>query len=183
MDVPSATVFSSTSYRRGMAIITIAPMIGTKIAAESTQWSSPFITLLREGDQGCADDNEGAEEDGGIVLHTTGLGGAETGPGFLRSQTSTVHGAVDDPLVDDVVREITHRTRTDAKGIDDGVDDVLVDPVGAFRDFALDAADDAVGVQVVEVVLVDQQRLTGAVHLVAVREVGQSANSTTAIEV
>ena len=53
-------------------------------------------------------------------------------------------------------------TVTDADAVDDAVEDVLVEPVGGPGDRALDAAGDDVGVEVVEVVLVHEQRVAGA---------------------
>ena len=55
--------------------------------------------------------------------------------------------------------------RADADAVDDAVDDVLVEPVRRPGDRALDAADDDVGVEVVEVVLVDEHRVAGAREL------------------
>ena len=54
--------------------------------------------------------------------------------------------------------------------VDDTVDDVLVDPVRGARDRALDAVDDDVLVEVVEVVLVLEERVAGVRAPVALGE-------------
>ena len=84
---------------------------------------------------------------------TTGLAGACAEPLTAPSTTPWSTYVVDD------------RRRAEvrcADGVHDAVDHVLVEPVGARAIGALDAADDDVGVEVVEVVLVLEERVAGA---------------------
>src|SRR5436305_11826482 len=96
------------SLSRGMTIITTAPAIGRKMARLSAQWSNPFMRLLgvHGRDQGRAEDDKGAEQEGGVLLHPSGLQAAEHRPALFRYQSGAVDDAVDHLLVDDVVDEV-----------------------------------------------------------------------------
>src|SRR3954451_23233859 len=177
--VMRAMLFRPVSSSRGHSIITAAPTSGRNTPRVSTQWSNPFIQLLCEGHKRRAKHDEGFEEEGSVLLDAPGLEHAEAGTGLLRHEPGAVHRAVDDLLVDDVIGEAAHVPSADAEGIDDGIDDVLVDPVSGARHRALDATDDPVGVEVVEVVLPDQQRLAGASNLVALAQAVQGAEQVT----
>ena len=83
----------------------------------------------------------------------------KTWPLLSAAAADAVDGAVDHLLVDARVDEAADDgRRADPAAVDHAVDDVLVDPVGGPGDRALDAADDDVGVEAVEVVLVDEHR-------------------------
>src|SRR3954466_126146 len=131
--VMRAMLFRPVSSSRGHSIITAAPTSGRNTPRLSTQWSNPFIQLLSEGHERRAEHDEGSEEEGGVLLDAPGLEHAEAGAGLLRHQPGAVHRAVDDLLVDDLVGEPGHVAGADAESVDDAVDDVLVDPVGATR--------------------------------------------------
>src|SRR5437879_2702645 len=90
-DVTNATVLSMSSSVRGSTMRMAAPISGMKTAPDSTQWSNPFIPLLSEGDQGGADDDERTEQEGGVVLASARLGGAQAGAGLLRRHAGAVH--------------------------------------------------------------------------------------------
>ena len=68
---------------------------------------------------------------------------------------------VDDLLVDLVVDEASGGDAARADAVHDPVEDVLVEPVGRPGDRSLDAAGDDTGVEVVEVVLVHEERVAG----------------------
>src|SRR3954451_16754418 len=172
-EVISAIPFRPVSSSLGHNIITAAPMTGRKMARERTQWSNPFIRLLGEGHERRAEHDESGEEDGGVLLDTTGLHHTEAGAGLLGRESRAVHRPVDDLLVDDLIGEPGDMTSGHAHSVHHCVDDVLVDPVGEPGDRTLDATDDTIGVQVVEVVLVEQQRLAGVGRLVAFAELVQ----------
>ena len=79
-----------------------------------------------------------------------------------------VDGAVDHTLVDVACRP-SRRSRLPrlAGPVDDAVDDVLVDPVGRFRDRVGDSPDDHLLVQIVEIELVDEEPVAGSSEPVA----------------
>ena len=81
----------------------------------------------------------------------------------LGGGAGAVDGAVDDALVDVVVDEPAAPARdADPAPLTTPSMHVLVEPVGGPGDRALDAADDDVGVEPVEVVLVHEHRVAGA---------------------
>src|SRR5688572_733724 len=136
------------------------PTSGRNTAAERAHESKSIACLLRGEDEGEAEDSHRAEEDGRVLLHAPGLDGAKGGTALLGGETDPVDGAVDDLLVDDVVREAADGPHGDADRVHDAVEDALVGPVGGPCDGALDRAHHHAGPEVVEVVAVGQERVT-----------------------
>src|SRR5690348_2259265 len=97
-----------------------------------------FLFLGEGHDADAQKDDADAEEQGGIALNISGLQAAEEAAAFLCGQTTAVHRAIDDLLVDDAVHEVGDVPGSDTDAVDNAVDDVLVDPVGTLGDGALD---------------------------------------------
>ena len=105
-----------------------------------------------------------------VLVDLAGLDGLQGVAAFRRHVTRRVDRAVDDPLVDVAVEPCAGLGAGTADAVDDAVDDVLVDPVHRLRDRVGDGVHDHVLVEVVEVVLLDEERVTGAGQPVALRE-------------
>src|SRR5579862_4975684 len=173
-DVVRATTFTPSSSLLGHSMQRTAPIPGMKIAPVSTQWSKPFMkTSVLSDEQHEAERQQGGgrEQDGGVLLDPSALEGAQRLPAFLRPQAQRVDGSVDDGLVDALVDEPGDQLGVLGHAVDDGVDDVLVEPVGPLGQWVSDPLDDA-AVEMVQVVLVDEQLVAGLGHLAAL---GQTA--------
>src|SRR5437764_951802 len=151
----------SSSLALGIASTTAIPTIGMNVARLSAQESNQFIGsfLLGEENQRQAEQADGGEEHESVLLDPPGLDEPEDPAGLRGTDANAVDDTVDALLVDDVVGEATHGFGTDPDGVDDAVDDVLVGPVGGPGDRALDGADHAADEDMVEVVLLDEERV------------------------
>src|SRR5581483_4781778 len=128
-DVSSATALISVSSAAGMSSMSAAPMPGMKIAPLSTQWSNPFTCgLSDEQHQAEPEEGGGSEQHPRVELHAPVLQGPQRDPAFLGACTDTVDGAVDHQLVDAGVHDASHLPAGVRHAVDDGVDDVLVEP-------------------------------------------------------
>src|SRR5579864_8347145 len=169
-DASSETALIAVSSVAGMSRRSAAPIPGMKIAPLSTQWSNPFTCALSdEQHQAEPEQGGGSEQHPGVELHPPVLEGAQRHPALLGPGTHAVDSAVDEHLVDPRVHEVGDAAAVQRHPVDDGVDDVLVEPVRAPGDRALDRAHDDVGVEVVEEVLVEQDLVAGLGQLAARR--------------
>src|SRR6266480_7829720 len=92
-----------------------------------------------------------------IDLHIARLPELETVASGLRPLAQAVDRAVDDRLVDAVVETSPERDRPCPRQVDDSVQDLLVGPVHGAGDWPGDGVDDAVEVELVEVVAALEQ--------------------------
>src|SRR5579864_4794622 len=166
----SETTLIAVSSAAGMSSSRAAPIPGMKIAPLSTQWSNPF-TCAPSDEQHQAEPEQGggSEQHPRVELHPAVLEGAQRAPALFGPDADAVDGAVHEDLVDPRVDELGDAAAVQRHPVDDGVDDVLVEPVRAPGDRALDRAHDDVGVEVVEEVLVEQDLVAGLGQLAARR--------------
>src|SRR6476620_11641923 len=156
--VRSATTLAVFSSALGTSITSASPTAGTKTASVKPHSWNQFISrrpLTEDGDR------EGYEPDGSkeqerITLESTRLQGPEQAAGRVRLPRESVHRTVDRVLVDVAVHHPAECGRSATDAVHDAVDHVHVHPVRRARDRSLDVGDDDVGVQVVQVVLVQQ---------------------------
>src|SRR6476660_6435920 len=159
----SATTFAVVSSAFGTSITSASPTSGTKTASVRAHSWNQFISrrpLTEDGDR------EGYEPDGSkeqqcIALESTRLQGAEQATGLVGLPRESVHRTVDRVLVDVAVHHPAERGRPATEAVHDTVDHRHVEPVRGPRQRALDPGDDRVGVQMVEVVLVEQELVPG----------------------
>src|SRR3954452_9106050 len=119
--------------------------------------------LLRDGqDENEAEQSGCTEEHGGVLLHASGLDVAEDPAALLGGETGAVGDPVDDLLIHDVADEVRHLATDPRHAVDEAIDDVLVEPVDGACYGVLDRADDAVDIDLVEVVLLLEEVVAGA---------------------
>src|SRR5436305_4195015 len=162
--VARATCLMSSSLAFGMARTMATPTMGMNAARLSAQESNqsigePPVLPLGEENQRQAEQADGGEEHEGVLLDPARLHEPEDAAGLRGRHADPVDDPVDALLVDDVVGEAADGLGADADAVDDPVDEVLVRPVRRLGDRALDAADHPADEQVVEVVLLDQERV------------------------
>src|SRR3954447_402608 len=126
---------------------------------------------LGEDPQGDSEQSDRDHEHERVELQAAGLDLADRAPGFTGDRRETVDQPVDTLLVDVVVRDVSELAGTAPRVVQNVVDDVLVEPVDAARDRTLDAVHDDIGVEPIEVVLVDENPLTNTRGRVAGAEV------------
>src|SRR3954447_19486020 len=170
--VTSATTLCRVSSAFGTTIITATPTNGRKTARVMPQPLRKSFTIAPRSS--ACDHYQDGGQDGGpqeqvcaVGLDLAGLGLAQDLAGGLRAATGVVHDAIDHALVDLVVDDLAALACGVARHVDHAVDDVLVEPVRSPRDGALHAADDDIGVEDVEVVLVLEQAVAASGHGVA----------------
>src|SRR3546814_14586528 len=95
-------------------------------------------------------------------MHAPGLDLAEPLSGATGGGAGPVDRSVDDTLVDPVVDEAADAGHAGTYAVDDAVEDVLVEPVGRSGDRPFDGACDAVDVEAVEVVRLDEHAVAGS---------------------
>src|SRR5579862_4028930 len=144
-DASSETALIAVSSVAGMSSRRAAPIPGTKIAPLSTQWSNPFTCgLSDEQHQAEPEQGSGSEQHPCVELHPAVLERAQRDPALLGPGAHAVDGAVDEDLVDARVDELGDAAGAQGDPVDNGVDDVLVEPVGGPRHGPLDPTDDDV---------------------------------------
>src|SRR5438105_3582987 len=161
--VTRVTCLMSSSFALGIARTMATPTMGMNAARLSAQESNQSIGsfLLREENQRQAEQADSGEEHEGVLLDPARLHEPEDTARLRGGHADPVDDPVDALLVDDVVGEAPDELGADTDGVDDPVDDLLIGPVGGPGDGALDAADHAADEEVVEVVLLDQERVEG----------------------
>src|SRR3954471_11455242 len=168
----SATTFAVVSSALGTSITSASPTSGTNTASVRAHSWNQFISrrpLTEDGNR------EGYEPDGSkeqecVALESTRLQGAEQATGLVGLPRESVDRAVDRVLVDVAVHHPAERGRSATDAVHRAVDHVHVHPVRRARQRALDAADDGVLVQVIQVVLVEQERVPGLRRATALGE-------------
>src|SRR6478752_8239644 len=159
----SAMTFAVVSSARGTSITSASPTSGTKTANVRAHSWNQFISrrpLTEDGDRE-GNEPDGSKEHERVALESTRLQGAESATGLVGPPRESVHRAVDRVLVDVAVHHPAERGRAATDAVHDAVDHVHVHPVRRARQRALDAADDRVRVQVIQVVLVEEERVPG----------------------
>src|SRR4051794_3368748 len=199
----SATALTAVSWARGTNITIAMPTSGMKTARVSAQSSNQSIcgvsptlrvahcsagvpasrTLapplaLQDVDQvdRQPDQADAGQEQQRVALHPARLHLAQLATGRPRFTSEVVERAVDDFLVEHVVREAPRGRGAAPGAVDDTVDHVLVHPVRRARDRPLDAGDDDTFVEVVEVVLLLEEAVAGVRDLVAFGEALERAD-------
>src|SRR5579864_3100495 len=159
-DAIKATKRISACCAFGMAAITPAPTSGRNTTSESNHSSKvmrfPLSEYQREEEH---QDGNTAEQNGRISLDIAGLDVTKEPAAVLSADPHGVDRSVDHLLVDVRVHLLRGCSRNCCRAVDRAVEDVLVQPIHRLRDLIADRPDDAVHVQVVQVVLVDKQRV------------------------
>src|SRR5512141_2265151 len=151
----------------GTSAITSAPTRGRNVAIEIADSSQAFIGTpsVRSSDprEDDGQDHHAGEQECRVALDVAGLQVPQQTPGEPDRLPEAVHGPVDDLLVEGL-----HPPREqpcDPRGTVHGaVEDVLVRPVDERGHGVPDRTDDAAPVDLVEVVLLREQRVHGAEH-------------------
>src|SRR3954447_7305127 len=159
--VRSATTLMACSSAFGTSNTRARPTAGTKIASVRPHSWNQFICrrpLTEDGDRE-GDDAHGSEQEECVALESTRLQRPEQAAGGIGLAPDRVDGTVDPTLVHEAVHDPPHGGRAATGVLHDRVDHVGVHPVRRTGDRALDAGDDDALVQVVEVVLVDEERV------------------------
>src|SRR5882762_9672565 len=140
----------------------IAPASGMNTAKMSPQWFRKSFTeslSLDREHEGEGQHRGRSEEERPVLLDLAGLDGAEQTAEAVGPEAAAVDGAIDRTLVDVLVRPVGAATGHDGDAVDDAVEHVLVEPVRGLGDRPLQTADHNARVEIVEVVLVDEERV------------------------
>src|SRR5215213_27160 len=154
--VTRAMALSGSSCFRGTNSMTSTPASGRKIPTLSTQLLSVRFIPLLHGD----DEDEGAqggrsEQDRSVLLDLARLHRSQSLAAALGRDAAAVHDPVHHLLVEAVGGD-AGPSRRPPGAVHDGVEEALVEPVRRPGDGSLDAGDDDVLVQSVEVILVPE---------------------------